>query len=167
VRVEREGRKGMGASQSAHDLATAVVRLEREPISAADAFWDELIGATFTVEELYKALPPATVRGLLRSPSMNLRILVERAVGNCRNYALAFDDAHNLLPPAEQLFATPDLPVVLNSLHILGRLLPFLLEPHGEVSDEEALAALFWTGESHPTRASLTAGLPRASPRVH
>ena len=38
----------MGASQSAHDLVTSVVRLEREPIPATDGFWDELMGATFT-----------------------------------------------------------------------------------------------------------------------
>ncbi len=113
----------------------------------ADAFWDELLGATFTVEELYTAMTPATVRGLLGSKSLNLRILIERAVGNCRNYALAFDAAHNLLPAAEKLFTTPDLPVVLNSLHILGRLMPFLLEPHGDAEIEAELAALFWTGE--------------------
>ncbi len=96
-------------------------------------------------------MTPDTARGLLSSKSLNLRILIERAVGNCRNYALAFDDAHNLLPPAAQLFATPDLPVVLNSLHILGRLLPFLLEPHDAAEVEAELAALFWTSEPHRT----------------
>lgn len=112
-------------------------------------------------------MTPGTVRGLLTSKSLNLRIVIERAVGNCRNYALAFDDAHNLLPPAAQLFATPDLPVVLNSLHILGRLLPFLLEPHGDVEVEAELAALFWTGETHRTvHISLAPRSSRLSPRV-
>ena len=96
-------------------------------------------------------MTPDTARGLLSSKSLNLRILIERAVGNCRNYALAFDDAHNLLPPAAQLFATPDLPVVLNSLHILGRLLPFLLAAHDAAEVEAELAALFWTSEPHRT----------------
>ena len=136
----------MGASQSAHDLVTSVVRLEREPIPATDGFWDELMGATFTVNELYLALTPGAVRGLIRSKSINLEILVNRAVGNCRNYALAFDDAHNLLPTAEQLFTTPDLPVIVNSLHILARIMPFLLEPHGDAEVEANLAALFWSG---------------------
>lgn len=136
----------MGASQSAHDLVSAVGRLEKEPIPATDEFWDELVGAAFTVPDLYAALTPAAARRLLRSKSLNLRILIERAVGNCRNYALAFDDAHNLLPTAEKLFTTPDLPVVVNSLHILGRLLPFLLEPHNDAEIEASLATLFWTG---------------------
>ena len=86
------------------------------------------------------------MRGLIKSKSINLEILVNRAVGNCRNYALAFDDAHNLLPTAEQLFTTPDLPVVVNSLHILARIMPFLLEPHGDAEVEANLAALFWSG---------------------
>ena len=134
----------MGASQSTHDLVTAVVKMEKAPISSTDAYWDELFGATFSVEELALALPPGTVRSLLSSKAINLRILLERAVGNVRNYALAFDDAHKLLPPAEELMSVPALPVAISSLHFLGRLMPFLLEPHDPETEAE-LASLFWT----------------------
>ena len=46
----------MGASAGKFELAQQVQRVEAEPISAADPFWDGLLGGSFTVGDLYAAL---------------------------------------------------------------------------------------------------------------
>ena len=51
----------MGASAGKFELAQQVQRVEAEPISAADPFWDGLLGGSFTVGDLYAALTPQAV----------------------------------------------------------------------------------------------------------
>ena len=152
----------MGASAGKFELAQQVQRVEAEPISAADPFWDGLLGGSFTVGDLYAALTPQAVRTLLATRSINLRILLEMTTGHCRNYGLSFDGRHQRRSAAQGGPAEcPELALVANCLHILGRLLPFLLEPHADAATEAEVAALFWSsgepadGAAEPPSATL------------
>eukprot|EP01052_Picozoa_sp_SAG31_P005278 SAG31_NODE_229_length_19770_cov_9.887194_17_plen_187_part_00 len=118
----------MGASQGKVELAEQFAALQREPKPSTDPFWDSLLGCTFTVQDMYAVLSPESVRSLLTAQPTNLRIVLNVTTGLCRNYVLT-----------ERQPTAAELQTVTNSVHILSRFLPFVLE-----SKSSVVAELIW-----------------------
>lgn len=124
----------MGASQGKVELAESFNVLQREPKSATDPFWDSLLGREFSVYDLFAVLSPASVRALLTTQLANIRVLLNMTTGHCHNYVLTDN------PPT-----AVELQTVTNSVNILGRMLPFVLE-----SKLPAVEDLLWKVPAEP-----------------
>ena len=149
----------MGASQGKVSLREAFNTLQRNPMSATDHFWEQLIESRFNIEELFATLRPSDVRALHKNQPLNLRIILEQTTGYCRSYLTSESDDER-----------PDVEHVRNSLLILSRLLPFVLEKHEDAETEAQVAQLFWTAAVHGAGAGDAASydrLPLAAKIMH